>query len=154
MERPIPSAVSLYQLIYQPGPCIGYFYLCVNKLYESVDTAANTQIPASGVKMSKTEREKQRDVTHRDRVSETAQYSMLKSARNDRMDWAGETADHRQVHKAKGQPVSGSVGLHCLVLLSLSHWRPLYLPRLSASSSHSAALGSCVRFHARIPIVL
>lgn len=33
-----------------------------------------------------------RDVTYRDRASETAQYSMLMSARDDRQDGAGETA--------------------------------------------------------------
>lgn len=91
------------------------------------------------------------DVTRGDGASETAQYSILMSARDDKMDRAGDCCPHHQVHEAKGQPVSGSVD--SLSLFFISPTCCLFIS-LAPLPPRPAALGSCDRFHARIPTVL
>lgn len=100
------------------------------------------------VKIKRDYRNKQRDVTHRDRMRETAKYNMLISARADRTARTGETADHRQVHKAKGQPVTGSVVFFVLSFISLS-LSALHLLRLLCPSSSPGQLRqiSCTHSH-------
>lgn len=108
---------------------------------------------ARDVKIKKEKRrrrkgKKQSNVTYRDRASETAQYSMLMSAGDDRTDRPGETADHRQVQQAKGQPVTGSVSFHSLSPSSSSSLtpppplssRPGQLRHISRTHSHGAVI--------------